>query len=122
MGLNILSVAYPFTPVGPDAVGGSEQILTLLDREAPNGLVLDIRGNPGGDIEAAERILQMLTPAIIEPEKFHLANTKTIVRVLRGIRSMLRRKKLAKADAANDGVAATGEGPDMFEAAGVAAE
>jgi glycosyltransferase involved in cell wall biosynthesis len=33
MGLNILSVAYPFTPVGPDAVGGSEQILTLLDRE-----------------------------------------------------------------------------------------
>src|SRR5690349_6227320 len=33
MALNILSVAYPFTPVGPDAVGGSEQILTLLDRE-----------------------------------------------------------------------------------------
>ena len=33
MVLNILSVAYPFTPVGPDAVGGSEQILTLLDRE-----------------------------------------------------------------------------------------
>jgi glycosyltransferase involved in cell wall biosynthesis len=27
----ILSVAYPLTPVGPDAVGGSEQILTLLD-------------------------------------------------------------------------------------------
>jgi glycosyltransferase involved in cell wall biosynthesis len=33
MGLNILSVAYPFTPLGQDAVGGSEQILTLLDRE-----------------------------------------------------------------------------------------
>ena len=28
----ILSVAYPLTEVGPDAVGGSEQILTLLDR------------------------------------------------------------------------------------------
>jgi glycosyltransferase involved in cell wall biosynthesis len=27
----ILSVAYPLTPVGPDAAGGSEQILTLLD-------------------------------------------------------------------------------------------
>ncbi|MDQ2898594.1 MAG: glycosyltransferase family 4 protein [Acidobacteriota bacterium] len=33
MGLNILSVAYPLTPVGPNAVGGSEQILTILDRE-----------------------------------------------------------------------------------------
>jgi glycosyltransferase involved in cell wall biosynthesis len=27
----ILSVAYPFAPVGPDAVGGAEQILTALD-------------------------------------------------------------------------------------------
>ena len=27
----ILNVAYPFAPVGPDAVGGAEQILTTLD-------------------------------------------------------------------------------------------
>jgi glycosyltransferase involved in cell wall biosynthesis len=27
----VLSVAYPLTPVGPDAVGGSEQILTRMD-------------------------------------------------------------------------------------------
>jgi hypothetical protein len=78
----------------------AQRILTLLDSEAPNGLVLDIRGNPGGDIEAAERILQMLTPGKIEPETFHLAHTKTIVGILRGIRSMLRRKKLPKGDAA----------------------
>lgn len=31
MPLTILNVAYPLTPVGPDAVGGSEQILTSLD-------------------------------------------------------------------------------------------
>jgi glycosyltransferase involved in cell wall biosynthesis len=31
MGLTVLSVAYPLTTVGPDAVGGSEQILSLLD-------------------------------------------------------------------------------------------
>ena len=31
MSLTILSVAYPLTRVGPDAVGGSEQILTSLD-------------------------------------------------------------------------------------------
>jgi glycosyltransferase involved in cell wall biosynthesis len=29
--LRILSVAYPFAPVGPDAVGGAEQILSALD-------------------------------------------------------------------------------------------
>jgi hypothetical protein len=32
MKLSILSVAYPLAPSGPDAAGGSEQILTLLDR------------------------------------------------------------------------------------------
>ena len=31
MPLTILNVAYPLTRVGPDAVGGSEQILTSLD-------------------------------------------------------------------------------------------
>ena len=31
MSLTILSVAYPLTPVGPNAVGGSEQILALMD-------------------------------------------------------------------------------------------
>lgn len=30
--LTILSVAYPFAPVGPDAVGGAEQVLTAIDR------------------------------------------------------------------------------------------
>jgi hypothetical protein len=30
--LTILSVAYPLAPVGPDAVGGAEQVLTHLDR------------------------------------------------------------------------------------------
>jgi glycosyltransferase involved in cell wall biosynthesis len=30
--LNIMSIAYPFAPVGPDAVGGAEQMLSALDR------------------------------------------------------------------------------------------
>ncbi len=49
MGLNILSVAYPLTPVGPNAVGGSEQILTLLDRaltkEGHNSYVIAVEGS-----------------------------------------------------------------------------
>ena len=32
MALTVLSVAYPFAPVGPDAVGGAEQVLSTLDR------------------------------------------------------------------------------------------
>lgn len=32
MTLTVLSVAYPFAPVGPDAVGGAEQVLSQLDR------------------------------------------------------------------------------------------
>ena len=32
MRLSVLSVAYPFAPVGPDAVGGAEQVLSSLDR------------------------------------------------------------------------------------------
>lgn len=31
MVLTVLSVAYPFAPVGPDAVGGAEQVLSALD-------------------------------------------------------------------------------------------
>jgi glycosyltransferase involved in cell wall biosynthesis len=34
--LTVLSVAYPFAPVGFDAVGGSEQILSLVDRALVN--------------------------------------------------------------------------------------
>ncbi|HET7411861.1 MAG TPA: glycosyltransferase, partial [Pararhizobium sp.] len=32
MVLTVLSVAYPFAPFGPDAVGGAEQVLSTLDR------------------------------------------------------------------------------------------
>jgi hypothetical protein len=32
MRLTVLNVAYPLAPAGPDAPGGAEQVLTLLDR------------------------------------------------------------------------------------------
>src|SRR6476659_5902681 len=34
--LTILSVAYPLAPVGPDAVGGAEQILSQIDEALTN--------------------------------------------------------------------------------------
>lgn len=49
MSFTILSVAYPLTPVGPDATGGSEQILTMLDRELTatghRSLVIAVEGS-----------------------------------------------------------------------------
>lgn len=35
MSLTILQVAFPFAPVGPDAVGGAEQVLGLIERGLP---------------------------------------------------------------------------------------
>jgi glycosyltransferase involved in cell wall biosynthesis len=49
MKLTILSVAYPLTEVGIDAAGGSEQILTMLDRslvsEGHHSLVIAAEGS-----------------------------------------------------------------------------
>src|SRR5947199_2537879 len=37
MALTVLNVAYPLSPAGPDAVGGAEQVLTLLDAALVEG-------------------------------------------------------------------------------------
>ena len=60
MSLTILSVAYPLTPIGPDAVGGSEQILTLLDtaltRAGHRSIVVACEGStPAGTLVATPR-------------------------------------------------------------------
>src|SRR5580698_3830860 len=59
----------------------------VMNPQAPDGLVIDIRGNPGGDIQAAESLLQMLTSETVSPLNFHLANTPTVREFLRGLRS-----------------------------------
>lgn len=40
-----------------------------------NGLIIDMRGNGGGNIPAGEELLQLLTPRRIEPETFEFINT-----------------------------------------------
>ena len=52
------------------------RIVCLMQEVAPDGLILDVRSNPGGVIDAAERILQLLTPSEIEPAKFHFINSR----------------------------------------------
>ncbi len=49
MSLTVLSVAYPLAPVGPDAVGGSEQVLHALDHAlvaaGHNSIVVAVEGS-----------------------------------------------------------------------------
>ncbi|MBN8873277.1 MAG: glycosyltransferase [Rhodospirillales bacterium] len=67
----VLSVAYPFAPVGPDAVGGAEQVLSMVDQalvaaghrslviacegSAVAGELVPIPPPPAHDIDAAAR-------------------------------------------------------------------
>ncbi len=48
-----------------------KEVARLLEHEMPkDGLIIDVRGNGGGMIPAAEYLLQLLTPRRIEPAPF----------------------------------------------------
>jgi hypothetical protein len=61
----------------PDAWRFRRAFARLITKEGfpQDGLVVDVRGNPGGNIRAAESLLQLLTPNPIEPETFEFLNT-----------------------------------------------
>jgi hypothetical protein len=52
-----------------------EFVRIASDERFPDGLILDVRGNGGGLITAGEFLLQVLTPARIEPERFQFINS-----------------------------------------------
>jgi hypothetical protein len=47
-----------------------QEIVHLVDQLPDQGLIVDLRGNPGGLIWAAERALQLFTPRRITPTRF----------------------------------------------------
>lgn len=51
------------------------ELIRLIALLPPNGLIIDIRGNPGGYILAAETALQLFTPKPIQPTRFSLHAT-----------------------------------------------
>jgi C-terminal processing protease CtpA/Prc len=53
------------------------------------GLVIDIRGNPGGSIRAAERILRRLTDRPVEPARFSLATGRATLAMCQADRELL---------------------------------
>jgi hypothetical protein len=52
-----------------------EELLRLLPLLPDRGLILDVRGNPGGYIWAAELALQLFTPREIQPTRFSVLAT-----------------------------------------------
>lgn len=52
-----------------------DEVIELLDALPRTGLIIDLRGNPGGLIWAAERLLQLFTPNPVEPGRFAMLAT-----------------------------------------------
>ena len=51
------------------------ELLRVIPLLPPGGLIIDVRGNPGGYILAAEHALQLFTPKHIEPVRFSVLAT-----------------------------------------------
>jgi glycosyltransferase involved in cell wall biosynthesis len=84
--LTVLNVAYPLAPVGPDAVGGSEQILTQLDRALTvaghRSIVIACEGSQtAGELVAVPRITGDLDQAAVaRARERHAAAIKRVLR------------------------------------------
>ena len=55
-----------------DDDGFLAEVVRLLAELPQDGLIIDLRGNPGGLIWAAERLLQLFTPSPISPTRFSI--------------------------------------------------
>jgi C-terminal processing protease CtpA/Prc len=65
------------------------EVMRLLEEEFPSdGLIIDVRGNGGGYIIAAEFLLQLLTPERITPEPTQFVNTPATLDLTRRVSSM----------------------------------
>ena len=58
-----------------------EELVRIAGLLPPNGLILDVRGNGGGNILAGERLLQVLTPLPVDPERFYFINSPLTLRI-----------------------------------------
>ncbi len=86
MKLRVLSVAFPFAPVGADAVGGAEQVLAQLDgalvRAGHRSMVIACAGSsPAGTLVPTPRIRGSITDSV--RRRAHAAHCRAIERVLR---------------------------------------
>lgn len=58
-----------------------EAVAEVLRQLPRKGLIIDLRSNPGGVIDAAERLLQLFVPHAITPVRFALRATPAMVQI-----------------------------------------
>jgi len=63
-------------------IGEIRRVITRPDFPQ-QGLIIDVRGNPGGTIRAGERLLQLFTPNRIRPELFEFINSPLNLEICR---------------------------------------
>ncbi|MFH8789263.1 S41 family peptidase [Streptomyces roseoverticillatus] len=61
----------------------AEQVARIVARAPAGGLIVDIRGNPGGHVPAAESALQVLSENPVVPVSFSLSTTRTALALAR---------------------------------------
>jgi cytosine/adenosine deaminase-related metal-dependent hydrolase len=66
-----------------DADAFVQEFVRLVASLPQNGLIIDVRGNGGGLIYAAEQLLQVLTARRIEPERAQFVNSPLILDICR---------------------------------------
>jgi hypothetical protein len=97
--VSLMPDVFEFRPIpGPRGELGFVRVYTFMVNDADafvaefiritrllpqDGLIIDVRGNGGGNILAGERLLQVLTPRAIDPERFHFINTPTTLELCR---------------------------------------
>ena len=67
----------------PNATAFVDEFARLAGLLPGDGLIIDVRGNGGGLIYAAEQLLQLLTPREIEPQSAQFVNTPLNLRICR---------------------------------------
>jgi len=60
-----------------------DEFVRLLEQMPGEGLIIDVRDNPGGRMRAGERLLQTLTPKEITPEPLQFINSELNLRLCR---------------------------------------
>jgi imidazolonepropionase-like amidohydrolase len=82
--------AYGYLRIYTFSVGEAEtfvdEFVRLVEALPPNGLIIDVRGNGGGLIYAAEEVLQVLSPQTIEPERAQFITTPLNLAICRNHR------------------------------------
>jgi hypothetical protein len=72
--LRIYSFNVPIGRLDAFAAAVRRALRTPMD-----GLIVDVRGNPGGDAVAAERVLRALSPVPVKPQALEFVNTPRCV-------------------------------------------